>query len=194
VQTYFNLDLPVEEWAKEEGIAESEIKDRIANAANDTYAERVTRNGDEVMTYVEKQVLLQTLDHLWREHLVTLDHLRQVIGWRGLAQRDPLNEYKAEAFELFDGLIANLRQQVTGNLMRVEVRFDEPEGQRGDNLQFADAEMSAPAALGFASDAPVIPADQRDPNDASTWGKVGRNEACPCGSGKKFKHCHGQVA
>ncbi len=194
VQTYFNLDLPVEEWAKEEGIAESEIKDRIANAANDTYASRVTRNGDEVMTYVEKQVLLQTLDHLWREHLVTLDHLRQVIGWRGLAQRDPLNEYKAEAFELFDGLIANLRQQVTGNLMRVEVRFDEPQGQGGDNLQFADGEMSAPAALGFASDEGIVPADQRKPDDASTWGKVGRNEACPCGSGKKFKHCHGQVA
>jgi preprotein translocase subunit SecA len=195
VSTYFNLDLPVEEWAKEEGIAESEIKDRIANAANDTYAERVTRNGDEVMTYVEKQVLLQTLDHLWREHLVTLDHLRQVIGWRGLAQRDPLNEYKAEAFELFDGLITNLRQQVTGSLMRIEVRFDEPDGQGGIiDHGMNDGEMSAAAALGFASDEGVVPADQRDPNDASSWGKVGRNEACPCGSGKKFKHCHGQVA
>ena len=116
VLNFLNLDLPVEEWAKEEGIADDEIRERITKAADAAYAERIEANSSEVMTYVEKQVLLQSLDHLWREHLVTLDHLRQVIGWRGLAQRDPLNEYKSEAFELFNGLVGHLGEQVTGQL------------------------------------------------------------------------------
>ncbi len=129
VSMYLNLDLPIEDWAKEEGIGETEIEERIRKAADEAYAARIERNTAEVMTYVERQVLLQTIDHLWREHIVTLDHLRQVIGWRGYAQRDPLNEYKAEAFELFDGLIKRLREQVTGHLMRVEVNFEQPADQ-----------------------------------------------------------------
>jgi len=193
VMQYLNLDLPIEEWAKEEGIADTELRERIRKLADEDYAARIERNTDEVMTYVEKQVLLQTLDTLWREHLVTLDHLRQVIGWRGYAQRDPLQEYKQEAFELFDGLIGRLREQVTGNLMRIEVRFEQPEevapppqdsfpspfGGYGGGTQFAALE----------ADTAVL---DRDPNDPASWGRVGRNEPCPCGSGKKFKHCHGQ--
>jgi preprotein translocase subunit SecA len=160
------------------------------------------------MNYVEKQVLLQSLDHLWREHLVTLDHLRQVIGWRGLAQRDPLNEYKSEAFELFNALIGHLREQVTGQLMRIQVVFQQPEPQglppmfaqhldpaTGEN-EFDLAQgnaLGAASALGFtAAAAEMDPASSRNPNDPSTWGRVSRNEPCPCGSGKKFKHCHGQ--
>ncbi|MET0605524.1 MAG: preprotein translocase subunit SecA, partial [Beijerinckiaceae bacterium] len=126
VRLQLNLDLPVDEWAREEGIADEEIKERIRKAADKAYEERIETNTPDVMNYVEKQVLLQMLDHLWREHLVTLDHLRQVIGWRGYAQRDPLNEYKAEAFELFDGLIGRLRENVTAQLMRVEVMFEPP--------------------------------------------------------------------
>ncbi|MCR4522442.1 MULTISPECIES: preprotein translocase subunit SecA [Bosea] len=194
---HLNLDLPIEDWAKEEGIADSEIRERIRKLADEDYAGRIERNTDEVMTYVEKQVLLQSLDHLWREHLVTLDHLRQVIGWRGLAQRDPLQEYKQEAFELFDGLIGHLRQQVTGHLSRIEVRFDQPEDQ-------APAQAQDGAGSGFgdygatgiqyaATDADTAVLD-RNPEDPESWGKVGRNEPCPCGSGKKFKHCHGQFA
>ena len=194
---HLNLDLPIEDWAKEEGIADSEIRERIRKLADEDYAGRIERNTDEVMTYVEKQVLLQSLDHLWREHLVTLDHLRQVIGWRGLAQRDPLQEYKQEAFELFDGLIGHLRQQVTGHLSRIEVRFDQPEDQ-------APAQVQDGAGSGFgdygatgvqfaATDADTAVLD-RNPDDPESWGKVGRNEPCPCGSGKKFKHCHGQFA
>ncbi len=122
-----NLDVPVEDWAKEEGIADEEIRERLRKAADEAYAERTARNTPEVMAYVEKQVLLQSLDHLWREHLVTLDHLRQVIGWRGIAQRDPLNEYKSEAFDLFNSLVGSLREQVTGQLMRVEIMYQEPE-------------------------------------------------------------------
>lgn len=197
VLSFLNLDLPIEEWAKEEGIADAELRERIRSQADQAYADRVARNTDEVMTYVEKQVLLQTLDHLWREHLVTLDHLRQVVGWRGYAQRDPLNEYKQEAFELFDGLIGHLREQVTGNLMRIEVRFDQPDeslappqdtlpppfaGLGGGDLHYAAAEEGEVAVA------------DRNPADPSSWGKVGRNEPCPCGSGKKFKHCHGQFA
>ena len=127
VQRLLSLELPVAEWAKEEGIADEEIRERIKSAADAAYGDRIEKNSAEVMTYVEKQVLLQMLDHLWREHLVTLDHLRQVIGWRGYAQRDPLNEYKQEAFELFDNLITHLREQVTAQLMRVEVMFAPPE-------------------------------------------------------------------
>ena len=108
-----NLDVPVEEWAKEEGIGDEEMADRLQKAADEAYAARVERNGPDVMRYIEKQVVLQMLDHLWREHLVVLDHLRQVIGWRGLAQRDPLNEYKSEAFDLFNGLITRLRETTT---------------------------------------------------------------------------------
>jgi preprotein translocase subunit SecA len=196
VLQFLNLDLPIEEWAKEEGIADAELRERIRKLADENYAERIERNTEEVMTYVEKQVLLQTLDHLWREHLVTLDHLRQVIGWRGYAQRDPLNEYKQEAFELFDSLIGRLREQVTGNLMRIEVRFDAPEegGQPPqDGLPPpAFGDYGGSGGLQYAAtDADVAVLD-RNPADPETWGKVGRNEACPCGSGKKFKHCHGQ--
>ncbi len=192
VLTFLNLDLPIEDWAKEEGIADAELRERILKAANDDYAARIERNTEQVMVYIEKQVLLQTLDHLWREHLVTLDHLRQVVGWRGYAQRDPLNEYKQEAFELFDGLINKLREQVTGNLMRIEVRFDAAD-EAGPETGGFGSETAAPALSNFRSEEVVSP-DARDPNDPSTWGRVGRNEACPCGSGKKFKHCHGQIA
>ena len=122
-----NLDLPVDAWAKEEGIADEEVAARLHKAADDAYAERVQRNTPEAMRFVEKQVILQSLDHLWREHLVTLDHLRQVIGWRGMAQRDPLNEYKSEAFELFQQLIAQWHEAVIAQMTRIEVRFQEPE-------------------------------------------------------------------
>ena len=196
VLQFLNLDLPIEDWAKEEGIADTELRERIRKLADEDYAGRIERNTEEVMTYVEKQVLLQTLDHLWREHLVTLDHLRQVIGWRGYAQRDPLNEYKQEAFELFDSLIGRLREQVTGNLMRIEVRFDAPE-QGGEMLPQGGAEAGAGyggTGLQFAATDADTALLERDPQDPASWGKVSRNELCPCGSGKKFKHCHGQFA
>ncbi|NIX75121.1 preprotein translocase subunit SecA [Microvirga terricola] len=208
VANFLNLDLPIEEWVKEEGIADDEIRERIVKAADESYAQRVEANSAEVMTYVEKQVLLQSLDHLWREHLVTLDHLRQVIGWRGYAQRDPLNEYKSEAFELFNNLVGHLREQVTGQLMRIQVVFQQPEPASlppmfAQHLDPATGEneldmpqgggLGAGPALGFtAASAASAPIEARDPNNPSSWGRVGRNEPCPCGSGKKFKHCHGQ--
>ncbi|WP_029032231.1 preprotein translocase subunit SecA [Salinarimonas rosea] len=212
VRRLLNLDLPVIDWAKEEGIADEEMRERLLKEADGAYAARVEKNTSEVMTYVEKQVLLQSLDQLWREHIVTLEHLRQVIGWRGMAQRDPLNEYKSEAFQLFEALIARLREVVTSQLMRIEVVYQRPpepklpemEAHHADPITGED-EMATGGSTGLGSPgasgpgaaalaAGFVPPEQRDPNDPATWGKVGRNEACPCGSGKKFKHCHGVLA
>ena len=197
VSKALGLNLPVADWAKEEGIADEELRERLRTASDQAYARRIEKNTPDVMTYVEKQVLLQTLDHLWREHLVTLDHLRQVIGWRGYAQRDPLNEYKQEAFDLFNGLVTHLREQVTGQLMRIEVSFQAPSPPPQPVMEMIHADPvtgeneEALAGLAFASPAA---ATERNPNDPATWGRVGRNEVCPCGSGKKYKHCHGVLA
>jgi preprotein translocase subunit SecA len=206
VGAFLNLDVPVDEWAKEEGIAEEEIRDRLLKASDADFKARVERNTPEAMRYIEKQVILQTLDHLWREHLVTLDHLRQVIGWRGYAQRDPLNEYKSEAFTLFGDMTERLRENVTGQLSRIEVVFEQPEpvlpqmemstmGTSGHSVldERDRALLEQFAAYDAAQQAPSRSV-ARDPADPSTWGKVGRNEACPCGSGKKYKHCHGQFS
>ena len=193
-----NLDLPVEEWAKEEGIAEEEFENRIKEAADKAAAEKAERFGPQIMTYVEKSVIMQSLDNLWREHLVNLDHLRSVVGFRGYAQRDPLNEYKTEAFELFQSMLANLREVVISQLMRVEIVREAPpepelppmtgrhiDGTTGEN-DFDEAAWAE-----HQHDDRNVPAAERDPADPRTWGKVSRNEACPCGSGKKYKHCHG---
>ena len=126
VKEKLNLELPLADWAKEEGIADEELRERLEKSADEAYAAREKMNSPEITRYIEKQVVLQSLDHLWRDHIMVLDHLRQVIGWRGMAQRDPLNEYKSEAFELFDALITRLREVVTSQLMRVEVAHERP--------------------------------------------------------------------
>ena len=189
-----DLDLPVEEWAKEEGIADEEMLSRIEQRADERMAAKSAQFGPEVMRYVEKSILLQTLDHLWREHLVMLDHLRQVIGLRGYGQRDPLQEYKSEAYNLFESLTSNLREAVTAQLMRVEIVPPEqqPELPQMEAHKLDPNTGEDEIALAQASLAPPATTGQRDPNNPATWGKVGRNEDCPCGSGKKFKHCHGK--
>ena len=209
VVNVLGIDAPVADWAKEEGIADEEMLERLIKAANDAYAERVEKNSSDVMRYVEKQIILQVLDHLWREHLVVLDHLRQVIGWRGYAQRDPLNEYKSEALDLFRSMMERWDEITTGQTMRVEVAFEPApnelppmEGHHIDAStgedEMALAEINARIAAGEFAPQALMPAQMtsapaRDPNDPSTWGKVARNEACPCGSGKKYKHCHGAL-
>jgi preprotein translocase subunit SecA len=215
VTAKLNLDLPVADWAKEEGIADEEIKERLLEAADGAYGERVEKNTEPLMRMIEKQVVLQSLDTLWREHLVALDHLRQVIGWRGMAQRDPLNEYKSEALELFKSLMTRWDETVTAQLMRVEVSFEappsappelppmemshpNPEALIGGGQQTALNELNARLATADFSarglaDGEAATAQQRDPANPGSWGKVGRNEPCPCGSGKKYKHCHGAL-
>lgn len=195
VQQYLNLDLPVVEWAAEEGIDENDILERVTAAADKEAADRAERFGPEIMQYVERSVVLQTLDHLWREHIVNLDHLRSVIGFRGYAQRDPLQEYKSEAFELFQGLLGNLRQAVTAQLMRVELVREAAEAPQpappvmhGHHIDPLTGEDDFGGDVGTLLAPPPV---KRDATDPSTWGKVSRNELCPCGSGKKYKHCHG---
>ncbi|MBN9001853.1 MAG: preprotein translocase subunit SecA, partial [Rhizobiales bacterium] len=193
-----DLDLPVDDWAKEEGIADEEILARVEQRVDEHMAAKVAQWGPEVMRYVEKTILLQTLDHLWREHLVMLDHLRQVIGLRGYGQRDPLQEYKSEAFSLFEAMIAHLREAVTAQLMRVEIvpPDEQPELPQMEAHKLNPNTGEDDMAFANVSLAPAANADKasRDPNNPETWGKVGRNEDCPCGSGKKFKHCHGRFA
>ena len=209
-----NIEPPIAHWAAEEGIADEEIRERLLAAANEAYAAKVEKNTPELMRMIEKQFVLQALDFLWRDHLVALDHLRQVVGWRGLAQRDPLNEYKSEALELFKTLMEHWDERVTQQLMRVDVSFEAPPsapmelppmqmshpapealgGGMGDQAILADLNARL-AAVDFsvAPMAAAAPAEPRDPLNPATWGKVGRNESCPCGSGKKYKHCHGAL-
>ncbi|NEI74728.1 preprotein translocase subunit SecA [Rhizobium lusitanum] len=193
VANFFDLDLPIHDWVKEEGIAEDDIRTRLTEAAEKAATEKAERFGPEIMTYVERSIVLQTLDNLWREHIVNLDHLRSVIGFRGYAQRDPLQEYKAEAFELFQALLNNLRQAVTAQLSRVELvqQPAEPETppMQGRHIDATTGEDEF-APLSLVSEN-FVPPENRDPQNPATWGRVGRNEACPCGSGKKYKHCHG---
>ncbi len=193
VQQYLNLDLPITEWAAEEGIDEADILERVMAAAEKEAADRAERFGPEIMQYVERSVVLQTLDHLWREHIVNLDHLRSVIGFRGYAQRDPLQEYKSEAFELFQALLGNLRQAVTAQLMRVELVREAaeapqpvPPAMHGHHIDPLTGEDDFGGETLLAA-----PPVQRDAANPLSWGKVSRNELCPCGSGKKYKHCHG---
>jgi preprotein translocase subunit SecA len=189
-----NLDLPVEDWVKEEGIGEDDIRERLTEASNAAFTEKAERFGDDIMRYVERSILMQTLDALWREHIVNLDHLRSVIGFRGYAQRDPLQEYKSEAFELFTSLLNNLRQAVTAQLMRVELVQQAPAEPEPPLMQAhhfdPDTGEDDFASVYQASEVIVAP-ENRNPTDPASWGRVGRNEACPCGSGKKYKHCHG---
>ncbi len=187
-----NLDLPIEDWVKEEGIGEDDIRERLTEAANAVFTEKAERFGDDIMHYVERSIVMQTLDALWREHIVNLDHLRSVVGFRGYAQRDPLQEYKSEAFELFNTLLNSLRQAVTAQLMRVELvqqEQPEPPAMQAHHIDPNTGEDEF-GSVYQASEVIVAP-ENRNPDDPATWGKVGRNEVCPCGSGKKYKHCHG---
>lgn len=193
-QNSLNLDLPIVEWAAEEGIDENDIRERIAAEADKAAADRAERFGPDIMLYVERSVVLQTLDHLWREHIVNLDHLRSVIGFRGYAQRDPLQEYKSEAFELFQALLANLRQAVTAQLMRVELVREAAEAPQPAPPQMVGHHIDPVTGEDDFADSVnlnFVEPENRNPQDPSSWGKVARNEACPCGSGKKYKHCHG---
>lgn len=197
IKQLFNLDLPVDEWAKEEGIGEEQILDRVSTAMNNRAKERAEQFGPEVIAYFEKAMLLETIDTLWREHLVNLEHLRSVVGFRGYAQRDPLNEYKTESFELFQAMLANLRRDVVSKLMRFEIVQQPVESEalpemHANHPSFNEQDdFDGTITVENSESETVVAPENRDPKDPTTWGKVGRNEPCPCGSGKKYKHCHG---
>ena len=195
VQKIFALDLPIVEWTKEEGIADEEVRDRILKAVEERAAARTAEHGVDVTRYVEKAILLQTLDHHWREHIVNLDHLRQYVGLRGYGQRDPLNEYKSEAFELFQTLLSTLRSDVVRQLMRVQIQTGpQPPLEAtplpdmyASHINPLTGENEIEQAGAWPDDAPV------DPNNPRSWVNTSRNAPCPCGSGRKYKHCHGAL-
>jgi preprotein translocase subunit SecA len=194
-----NLDLPIVDWAREEGIDENGIRERLEQASNAHMASKAANLGPELMRFVEKSILLQMLDAVWKEHLLALDHLRQGIGLRAYGQRDPLNEYKSEAFAMFNAMLDDLKERVTTMLARVELgpeAVPEPEFQLASNagtITYSNPAASAPSAGGDVLEA-ERPRLAADPADPSTWKDTPRNAPCPCGSGKKFKHCHGKVS
>ena len=192
------LDLPFAEWAKEEGIADQEIRERLLQASDELLAAKIAQYGEPLVRMAEKSLLLQILDHLWKEHLLHLDHLRQGIHLRGYAQRDPLNEYKREAFDLFDAMLTNLRQTVTQVLSHLEVRMQQPEPEPSPpEPELLPRRSAPPSPIPSSVGTKAIPEGdllEVDAADPSTWGKVPRNALCPCGSGRKFKQCHGRIA
>jgi preprotein translocase subunit SecA len=229
----FGLDLPITEWAAEEGIADEQIAERLIAAVDARAEQKAAEIGPDIYRQIEKMVLLQTLDQLWREHLVTLEHLRQVIGFRAYGQRDPLNEYKSEAFTLYKGMLDRLREATTGQLMHIALapREEQPALQPVELPPMEAHHIDASTGLDEmdpryynkplppeaieelamvdralagggvsrpeprpAKAAPVVKrkAGDADPGAPATWGKVSRNAPCPCGTGKKYKHCHGK--
>ncbi|MBM3520194.1 MAG: preprotein translocase subunit SecA, partial [Alphaproteobacteria bacterium] len=196
------IDFPVENWAKEEGIADDEIRERITKSADEHYASKRKRYTPDLMTQVEKAILLRTLDSLWRDHIVTVEHLRQVISLRAYGQRDPLNEYKTEGFTLFETMISKLRENTTAQVMRVEIQARQADDLLPDADELPEMEAHHFDALTGEDDvltgsllaAAPPSATAADPKNPASWGKVSRNDPCPCGSGKKYKHCHGAYA
>jgi preprotein translocase subunit SecA len=200
------VDLPLAEWAKEDGITGDEVKDRITAAADRKMAEKSANYGPDLMRMAEKSLLLQLLDQTWKDHLLSLDHLRQGINLRAYAQRDPLNEYKREAFELFEAMLANLRQHITSVLSHVELRVQQPafamaggepeEAMAEEALATGTTGRPLPPPRTQRRTGPGNGADRGSPRPAGPrppWAGTPRNASCPCGSGKKFKHCHGRV-
>ena len=192
VQEHLSMDLPVIDWADEEGVDDEDIIARLDKAADEMMAAKAAQFGSDNMRMIEKQVLLQTIDGKWRDHLLTLEHLRSVVGFRGYAQRDPLNEYKTEAFQLFQSMLDSLRMDVTKKLSQIRPMNEQEQQKLMQELDEQRVQMEAAAK---PHSAPTV-SDDAAPgfveDDPSTWGNPGRNSACPCGSGKKFKHCHGR--
>ena len=188
------VDVPVMEWCVEEGVDEEQISERLLAATDAQVAEKTETFGADNMRMIEKQLLLQSIDGKWREHLLTLEHLRSVVGFRGYAQRDPLNEYKNEAFQLFESMLDSLREDVTQKLSQIRPITDEEQREMAEQMavQQAAAEVASGPVLPEPTAEAVVAGFVAD--DPTTWGNPGRNGTCPCGSGEKFKHCHGRVA
>ncbi|MCF7698578.1 preprotein translocase subunit SecA [Loktanella sp. M215] len=193
------MDVPVMAWAQEEGVDADVMRERLEQASDEHMAKKEEAFGADTIRNIEKQVLLQTIDAKWREHLVTLEHLRSVVGFRGYAQRDPLNEYKTEGFQLFERLLDGLRLDVTQKLGQIQPMTAEQQAQMVAQLRQQQA-AAAPApdetverATSAATPGDATAREGFVADDPSTWGNPARNDACPCGSGKKFKHCHGAL-
>ncbi len=203
-----NMQLPIKEWAKEEGIADNEMMNRIIDASDKKMAEKAANIGVDMWRQLEKSIVLQMLDQHWKEHLLNLDHLRQGINLRAFGQKDPLNEYKAEAFEMFQNMLESMRESITQTLCMVEINMRDGEASLSlgaleselDSQEIhegrSDPALSGKNAMQENQRNNVQPFPQKrafDENDPTTWGKVQRNAPCPCKSGKKYKQCHGRI-
>ena len=182
-----NIDVPVVAWCEEEGVDDEVIRERLTEACEAQMAAKAEQFGPENMRNIEKQVLLQAIDAKWRDHLLTLEHLRSVVGFRGYAQRDPLNEYKNESFQLFESMLDSLRTDVTQKLGQIRPMTEAEQREMVAQMQASQPQAAAPAVENDAA------ANGFKEDDPATWGNPSRNDECPCGSGKKFKHCHGRV-
>jgi preprotein translocase subunit SecA len=219
VMEKLGLDVPIAAWIAEEGVDDTVIRERLYAASDEFMVKKTADFGEETMRNIEKQMLLQTIDQKWRDHLLKLEHLRSVIGFRGYAQRDPLNEFKNESFQLFEGLLNGLREDVTQRLSHIRPLTEDernamiqqflaqqaaargapapaaaPAAEPGAVEAAAPALVLAEAGDGGEPDAVGVRLDGFDESDMTTWGNPGRNDPCPCGSGKRFKHCHGRFA
>ncbi|SHE29934.1 protein translocase subunit secA [Ruegeria intermedia] len=191
------IDVPLIDWLAEDGVDNEVVRERLIKETDEMMAKKAAAFGPENMRNIEKQVLLQTIDSKWREHLLTLEHLRSVIGFRSYAQRDPLNEYKTEAFQLFENMLDGMRETVTQQLARVRPLTEEEQREMLAQMQAQQAQIQKAAEQAEAVAEAKASGDARPgfvEDDPSTWGNPSRNDQCPCGSGKKFKHCHGRLA
>ena len=195
------IELPINNWSNEDGITDEDLKDRIINKIEETLKEKNKNIPANILHMVEKSILLQTLDQLWKDHIATLDLMRHTIVLRAYGQKDPLNEYKKEAFRMFSDLLDALKEQTTVITCRTQIKQESAADlqQREQRLQNQSVnaihEESASALEDDSNrEVPAFNPEKKEfnPNDPSTWGKVSRNEPCPCGSGKKYKHCHGK--
>ena len=201
VKDKLNLEMPIADWAAEDGVDQEAVRTRITDTADAMMAEKELAFSSETMRNIEKQLLLQVIDGKWREHIVTLEHLRSAVNFRGLAQRDPLNEYKSEAFVLFEHMLSVLREDITRQLARIRPLTPEEQEQMAQQMAAQNPVTDASGRLETPVDLPRINPQSEpgaaapgfDENDPTTWGNPGRNNLCPCGSGKKFKHCHGRL-
>ncbi len=191
-----NMNLPIVEWCEEEGVDDDVIRERLIDATEKMMADKAEVFGADNMRNIEKQLLLNAIDTKWQEHLMTLEHLRSVVGFRGYAQRDPLNEYKNEAFQLFEGMLDSLRQEVTQKLGQIQPMSEEERAAMIEEMRAQQEAMQAAASAEDVLPQPTPAAVEAGfvEDDPTTWGNPGRNDPCPCGSGKKFKHCHGRVS
>ena len=188
------VDVPLMEWCAEEGVDDEQISERLMKATDEKMGEKAEAFGPETMRLIEKQLLLQSIDGKWREHLLTLEHLRSVVGFRGYAQRDPLNEYKNEAFQLFESMLDSLREDVTQKLSQIRPITEEEQRAIAEQAAAQQAQVQVSAKPSLPAPTAEAVAAGFDPDDSATWGNPGRNGDCPCGSGEKFKHCHGRVS
>ena len=202
LETEIHLKLPIQQWLKDEQeLEDHELRNRIVEAARTHYRDKIAGVEPQAMRQYERAIMLQSMDSHWREHLAALDHLRQGIHLRGYAQKNPQQEYKREAFELFSMMLESIKTEVTRILMTVQIRSaeelraaEEPEVPRNVQYQHADFAGGDAAVAAEAEAEGGIAVAERPQPFVRPGEKVGRNDPCPCGSGKKYKQCHGRLS